>query len=58
MGAVASEARRVLQSARGKEGERKRRNAEMIRDKLKKGWEEDGEELVNFRRLLRDTSEK
>ena len=54
--AIVSEARAVLQSARGDEGKRKRRNAEVMRDKLKKAWEEDGEGLVSFRRFLRDTS--
>jgi hypothetical protein len=54
--AVASEAKHVLQSARGEEGARKRRNAEVLRDNLKKAWEEEG--LVNLRRLLRDASKK
>lgn len=56
--AVASEARHVLQSARGEEGEKKRRNAEVIRNNLKQAWEEDGEGLTDLRRLLRDALKK
>ncbi|KAF8227378.1 UDP-Glycosyltransferase/glycogen phosphorylase, partial [Tricholoma matsutake] len=56
--AVASEARHVLQSARGEEGKKKRRNAEVLRDNLRKAWEEDGEGMINLRRFLRDSSKK
>ena len=56
MEAVSAEARQVLQSARGEEGEKKRKNAELIRDNLKKAWEEGGEGLESMRRFLRDAS--
>ncbi|KAF8518320.1 UDP-Glycosyltransferase/glycogen phosphorylase [Gautieria morchelliformis] len=54
--AVAAEARSILQKARGPEGERKRRNAESMRYKWKKEWEEGGEALSNLRRFLADSS--
>jgi hypothetical protein len=52
--AVASEARTILQKARGAEGMRKRRNAESLRDKWKKEWEEGGDALKNLRVFLAD----
>ncbi|KAF8508322.1 hypothetical protein JB92DRAFT_2832415 [Gautieria morchelliformis] len=42
--------------ARGPEGERKRRNAESMRYKWKKEWEEGGEALNDLRRFLADSS--
>jgi hypothetical protein len=35
---VVTEAKKVLQMARGAEGSRKRRNAEAMRDKLRMAW--------------------
>lgn len=54
--AVAAEARQVLQRAKGEEGQRKRKNAELIRDNLKAAWEEGGEGLESMRQFLQDTS--
>jgi hypothetical protein len=54
--AVAAEARDILQRARGLEGERKRHNAESMRYKWKKEWEEGGEALNDLRRFLADSS--
>ena len=54
MEAVAAEAKDVLERARGEEGARKRRNAEIMRDKLREAWEERGAGLEDFRRLLQD----
>jgi hypothetical protein len=51
--AVVAEAKKVLQMARGAECERKRRNAEAMRDKLRMAWEEGGESLEDMRRVLR-----
>lgn len=50
--AIASEVRSTLQKARGKEGERKRRHAESVRDKWKGEWQEGGEALKNLRNFL------
>jgi len=52
--AVTSEVRSVLQRARGPEGDRKRRNAESIRDKWRKEWEEGGDARMNLRKFLTD----
>ena len=52
--AVAAEARTIIRNARGPEGEKKRQNAELIRDKWRKEWEEGGDALTELRRLLRD----
>jgi hypothetical protein len=52
--AIAAEVRRTLQNTRGSEGERKRRNAESIRDKWRESWEEGGDALRDLRRLLTD----
>jgi hypothetical protein len=54
--AVAAEARNILKQARGPEGEQKRRNAESMRHKWKKEWEESGEALSNLKRFLTDIS--
>jgi len=54
--AVAAEAKDVLERARGEEGARKRRNAEVMRAKLRETWEERGAGLGDFRRLLRDVT--
>lgn len=53
---VAVEARDVLQRARGEEGARKRRNAELLGDKLRGAWKKGGEGLGDFERLMRDTT--
>lgn len=52
--AIAAEARSTLQKARGADGERKRRNAESVRDKWKDEWEEGGDALNNLRQFLAD----
>jgi hypothetical protein len=52
--AVEAEARSILQKTRGPEGDRKRRNAESLRDKWKEEWGEGGEALKNLRRFLTD----
>jgi hypothetical protein len=51
--AVVAEAKRVVQLARGAEGARKRRNAEVMRDKFRMAWEEGGDGLADLMRLLR-----
>ena len=53
---VAAEARDVLRRIKEAEGDRKRRNAEAIRDKLGRAWKDGGEGLEDFRRLLRDAT--
>jgi hypothetical protein len=50
--ALVAEVKDVLQRARGEEGARKRRNAEVIKNKLRMTWEEGGEGLEDLRRLL------
>ncbi|KAF8577033.1 glycosyltransferase family 1 protein [Ramaria rubella] len=52
--AVAAEARDVFQRARGPEGLRKRKNAEKLRDDMRKEWEEGGNALKNLRKFLGD----
>ena len=52
--AITAEARNVLERARGPEGERKRRNAQAMRHKWKKEWEEGGDALINLRKFLTD----
>ena len=52
--AVAAEARSILQKARGSDGERKRRNAESLRDKWRGEWEEGGDALKDLRQFLTD----
>ena len=54
--AVAAEARTIIRNARGSEGEKKRKNAEFIKDKWRKEWEEGGDALTDLRRLLTDCS--
>ena len=56
--AVAAEARTVFRNARGPEGEKKRQNAELIKDKLRKEWEEGGDALSDWRRLLTDCTSR
>ena len=56
--AVAAEARTIIRSARGSEGEKKRQNAELIKDKWRKEWEEGGDALTDLRRLLTDCSSR
>ena len=53
---VAAEARDVLRRMKGSEGDRKRRNAEVVRDKLSGAWKNAGDGLEDFKRLLRDAS--
>ena len=55
MEAVTEEVRSVLEMARGPEGDRKRRNAQAMRQKWKKEWEEGGSALRNLRKLLNDS---
>jgi hypothetical protein len=55
-GSVAAEARDVLQRMKGSEGDRKRRNAEVVRDKLSRAWGNTGDGLEDFKRLLRDAT--
>ena len=52
--AITAEARSVLEKARGPEGDRKRRNAQAMRRKWKKEWEEGGDALINLRKFLTD----
>jgi hypothetical protein len=54
--AVIAEAKWVVQMARGAEGARKRRNAEVMRNKFRMAWEEGGDSLADLRRLLRFAS--
>jgi hypothetical protein len=56
--AVVTEAKKVLQMARGAEGARRRRNAEAMRDKLRMAREENGEALEEMRRVLRLASKE
>ena len=53
---VAAEARDVFRRIKGSEGERKRRNAEALRDKLNKSWKNAGDALEDFKSLLRDAT--
>ena len=53
---VAAEAKDVLRRMKGSEGERKRRNAEAVRDKLSRSWKNGGDGLEDFQRLLRDAT--
>jgi hypothetical protein len=53
---VAVEARDVLRRMKGSEGDRKRRNAEVVRDKLSRAWKIGGDGLEDFKRLLRDAT--
>ena len=56
--AVAAEARTIIRNARGSEGEKKRRNAESIKDEWGKEWEEGGGALTDLRRLVTDCSSR
>ena len=56
--AVIAEARTIIRNARGPEGEKKRRNAESIKNKWRKEWEEGGGALTELRRLLTDCSSR
>ena len=49
---VAAELENVLNRMRGEEGERKRKAAEMVRERFRQGWEEGGAASKDFRRLL------
>jgi hypothetical protein len=40
------------------EGDRKKRNAEVIKHKLGRAWKNGGEGLEDFRRLLRDATKE
>ena len=53
---VAAEARDVFRRMKGSEGDRKRRNAEVVRDKLSGAWKNAGDGLENFKSLLRDAT--
>jgi len=53
---VAAEARDVLQRMKGNEGDRKRRNTKVVRDKLSRAWKNAGDGLEDFKRLLRDAT--
>ena len=53
---VAAEARDVLRRMKASEGDRKRRNAEVVRDKLGKAWKNEGDGLEDFKRFLRDAT--
>ncbi|KAF8583172.1 glycosyltransferase family 1 protein [Ramaria rubella] len=52
--AVAAEARDIIRRALGPEGARKRKNAEKLRDDMRKEWEEGGNALKNLREFLDD----
>ena len=54
--AIAAEARTIIRNARGSEGEKKRQNAELIKDEWRKEWEEGGDALRDLRKLLTDCS--
>ena len=54
--AVAAEARDLLRRMKEDEGDRKRRNAVIIKDKLRSAWQSGGDGLEDFRRLLRDAT--
>ena len=56
--AVAAEARTIIRNTRGSEGEKKRENAELIKDKWRKEWEEGGDALTDLKRLLTDCSSR
>ena len=56
--AVAAEARTIIRNARGSEGAKKRQNAELIKDRWRKEWEEGGDALMDLRRLLTDCTER
>ena len=53
---VAEEARDVFRRIKGSEDERKRRNAEVLKDKLSKSWKNAGDGLEDFKSLLRDAT--
>ena len=53
---VAAEARDVFRRMKGSEGERKRRNAEALRDKLSRSWKNAGDAREDFKSLLRDAT--
>jgi hypothetical protein len=53
---VAAEARDVFRRMKGSEGDRKRRNAEVIRDKLSSAWKNAGDGTEDFKSLLRDVT--
>ena len=55
---VVAEARDVLRRMKEAEGDRKRRNAEIIRDKLSSAWQNGGDGHEDFRRLLRDATKE
>jgi len=50
--AVEAEAREVLQAAKGSDGEKKRRNARIIKDKMRLAWEEGGDALRQLEKFL------
>ncbi|KIJ36596.1 glycosyltransferase family 1 protein, partial [Sphaerobolus stellatus SS14] len=50
--ALEREAREILEKARGPDGKIKRCNAQVIKEKMKAAWEENGEALTEIRRLL------
>jgi hypothetical protein len=52
---VVAEARDVLRRIKGSEGDRKRKNAEVVRDKFSRAWKNAGDGLEDFKRILRDT---
>ena len=51
---VAAEARDVFRRMKGSEGNRKRQNAEVVRDKLSKAWKNAGDGFEDFKSLLHD----
>lgn len=53
---VAAEARDLLRRIKGSEGDQKRRNAGVVRDKLSRAWKNDGDGLDDFKTLLRDAT--
>jgi hypothetical protein len=53
---VAVEARDVFRRLTGSEGDRKRRNAEVVRDKLSSAWKNAGDGTEDFKSLLRDAT--
>jgi hypothetical protein len=55
---VAVEARDVLRRMKGSEGDRKRRNAEFVRDQISRAWKNTGDGLEDFKRLLRDATKE
>ncbi|KIJ46331.1 glycosyltransferase family 1 protein [Sphaerobolus stellatus SS14] len=50
--AIQREIREILQRARGEDGKIKRTNAEVISNKMKEDWEENGEAGTGLKRLL------